>query len=378
MSNIVSEVRRIRELYPEERINKSKARLESVWNLKFPEDRIPYVFSSFPFPSRMHGLLMDFAGYDAQDTLFYQVEAIKAHAVLNDDYIPALYPGMRAGAIPSAFGCEEFVKDEQFYVKPIIQSTQDIYRLEKPDLAGSGFTGVVLERIRYFRKETRGELPIHSTDMQGPLSIACNLWHNEAVMLAMVDEPEAVRFLLDLATEAFIDFMKLQIEAAEGDIVPIHCMPFAWMPPDKGVCVSEDYMALLSPSMYAEFLVPCLERIAGVFGGIVLHSCGNFVHTLSILRKMKGLLGINFGVSETPLDEVIRKLGTEFVLLPHASEVSSCNTPVLSQAEHIRQSMRIAKKHRVPIQVQVFIDPASADADEVLSLDKLALEESQI
>lgn len=331
MTDIASEISKIKELYPEERISESKARLESVWNRQFPKDRIPFVFSSFPFPSHLHGLSMDFAGYDASITLSYQLEGIKAHAVLDDDYVPSLYPGCRQGTIPTAFGCEEFVKDEQFYVRPIVHDIKDIYRLKKPDLAKNGFTRVIIERIRYFRKETEGKLPIHICDMQGPFSIACALWNDEALMLAMADEPKAVRFLLDLATETFIEFVKLQIEAAEGDIIPIHCMPFAWMPREKGISLSDDYLAILSPSLSADFARPCLERIADIFGGLVIHSCGNFIHNLENLRDTKGLLGINFGVSESPIQEIIDKLGTEVVLLPHASEVSSCGVPVLSQ-----------------------------------------------
>ncbi|MCL5102987.1 MAG: uroporphyrinogen decarboxylase family protein [Armatimonadetes bacterium] len=321
---------------------------------------------------------MDFAGYDASTSLAYQLDAIKARAALGDDYIPSLWPGMRAGAVATAFGCEEFVVADQFYVRPIIRSSGDIYHLKKPNLADAGFTRVVLERIRCFRKETRGMLPIHITDMQGPVSLACSLWDDQALMMAMVDQPEAVRFLFDLATEAFIDFVNLQIEAAEGDIVPIHCMPFAWMPPDKGVCVSEDYITLLSAPTYEEFVVPCLERIASAFGGIVVHSCGNFVHSLEMLKGTKGLLGLNFGISETPLPEVINVFGDEVTLLPHASEVSSCCVPVMSQAEHIEYTMELGKRHRLPMQVQVFVDPKSANPDEVLRLDRLASEVSRI
>ena len=173
---MVSEVSKIKALFSEERIAESRARLEAVWNLEFPEacpeqgrgDRIPFVFSSFPFPSQFHGLLMDFAGYDAAVTLAYQLEGIKARAVLNDDYIPSLYPGCRQGTIPTAFGCEEFVRQGQFYTKPIVRDIKDIYNLKKPDLAKKGFTSVILERIRYFRNQTQGQLPIHICDMQGP------------------------------------------------------------------------------------------------------------------------------------------------------------------------------------------------------------------
>lgn len=87
MADPASEVHQIKTLYPEERIAKSKARLESVWHRKSPEDGIPHVFISFPFPSKLHGLLMDFAGYDAETALAYQLEAMYAY---NHAHLPFL------------------------------------------------------------------------------------------------------------------------------------------------------------------------------------------------------------------------------------------------------------------------------------------------
>ena len=235
-SEVISEIRK---LYPERRIAESKARLEAVWNLQFPEDRVPFVFSSFPFSSDLHGLPMDFCVYDAQVTLDYQLEAIKARAVLDDDYIPSLTSGIHQGTIATAFGCEEFEKDGQFYVKPVIKEVDDIFRLKKLNMAEKGFTRTILERIKYFRKETQGMLPIHMTDLQGPFSIASSLWNVEELIIAMVDHPAAVRDLLDIISEAIIEFVKLQIEAAEGNIILFHCMPFAWMPPGKALALRD-------------------------------------------------------------------------------------------------------------------------------------------
>ncbi|MGC8778258.1 MAG: hypothetical protein ACP5Q4_06225, partial [Candidatus Caldatribacteriaceae bacterium] len=81
--------------------------------------------------------------------------------------------------------------------------------------------------------------------------------------------------------------------------------------------VSEDLLALLSPKLYREFALPYLTRLSQTFGGVFIHSCGNFVHNLPVLREVKGLRGVNFGATETPVEEVLRVLGGEVVVSPH-------------------------------------------------------------
>ena len=47
-----------------------------------------------------------------------------------------------------------------------------------------------------------------------------------------------------------------------------------------------------------------LNRLSEAFGGVYIHSCGDWTHLFPSLEKVRGLRGLEFGASETPYDKV--------------------------------------------------------------------------
>ena len=152
----------------------------------------------------------------------------------------------------------------------------------------------------------------------------------------MRTHPEAVHRLLELMTDAFIEYVRLVDEAAEGDLVPIHCMPVVWMPKKRGVALSEDLLAVMSPTLYRTFGVPYNERISAAFGGIVVHSCGSVEHNLGILAGTRGLTGVNFGATETSLPAVAEAVKGRATIVSHMGATTCHDLPTLTTEEHIR------------------------------------------
>lgn len=89
--------------------------------------------------------------------------------------------------------------------------------------------------------------------------------------------------------------------------------------------LSDDLLAVISPPLYDQFTTPYNERIAREFGGVVIHSCGSWEHNLSAVARTKGLLGVNFGVSETSIERVAEQFGAKAVILPHCDTTVNCN-----------------------------------------------------
>lgn len=368
----------IRKLFSEERLARSTERLRAIWSLTQPKDRIPFVFKNPPHQPEIREDFFFEAGYDEELSLRYQLDVMESRAFIEDDYLPSLFPGLRQGAIPTAFGCEEVLKGDHFWCKPMMRNANDVYRLRKPALEKVGGTRLFLERIKYFRKETGGQIPIHVCDMQGPLAVAAAIWGYQDFLSAFYDNPEEVHFLLNLATESIIEFATKQMEAAEGDIIPMHCWAVVWMPPGKGISISEDLLSVLPPELYQEFGIPYHERIARNFGSVFIHSCGNFSHNLDNLKKTKGLVGMNFSLSETPIERLLTEMGNGYVFVPHAITGVSCGAlPAHSQEELLKKSMPVIKEHNASAQVVVGIEP-DWDNARIKSLNRLALEESAL
>jgi hypothetical protein len=70
------------------------------------------------------------------------------------------------------------------------------------------------------------------------------------------------------------------------------------LPGEMGVRVSDDTAALLSPDLYREFGVKYNAVIAGEFGGIVVHSCGDVQNVVKVMMEIPQLRGLDFTIPQ--------------------------------------------------------------------------------
>jgi hypothetical protein len=240
-----------------------------------------------------------------------------------DDFIPRLQPQLGIGVVASAFGAEvTFPEDQLPMTHPVIKPGEPasrVYELDPP-AANTGQLGDVLEYTAYFNKNAGRQYPIALTDLQGPLDTAYLIWNTNDFMIAMLEHPKEVHYLMRMVTDLIIKFVKEMRSRADW-FVPAHFPP-AHLPDGKGITISEDVLALLSPRMYEQFSLPYLNELSEEFGGIVIHSCGNIEHQLGVLEKVHNLRGINFGITETHFEALWERFGGKVVLLPHCSSTS--------------------------------------------------------
>ncbi len=210
-----------------------------------------------------------------------------------------------------------------------------VYKLKRPSIE-DGLLGNVLAYTRFVVQETGGEFPVKMTDLQGPVDVAYLLWESNSFFLALFEAPRAVHHLLEMITELIIAFVRAQKEAAgKAEFIPCHLQHY--LPWGEGICVSEDLLSILSPDLYREFALPYLNALSDAFGGVFIHSCGNFVHNLKVLTDIKGLKGVNFGATETPFARIVEELGGRMILSPHFGLNKDIVFPsVLAYLEHLR------------------------------------------
>lgn len=237
-------------------------------------------------------------------------------AILDFD-IPALRTDFGTSIFPSAFGAPIRLEKGRYpWNEPVVfDNPESVYRLKKPSVE-DGLLGKVLEFTRFIARETDGKFPVKMTDLQGPLDVAYLLWESNSFFLALFEAPQAVHHLLKMVTELIIEFVHAQRGAAgKAEFIPCHLQHY--LPWGEGICVSEDLLSILSPNLYREFALPYLNALSEEFGGIFVHSCGNFAHNLRVLQEIRKLKGINFGATETPFEEVLEALGGKVVISPH-------------------------------------------------------------
>ena len=224
------------------------------------------------------------------------------------DYVPYLDPFEGVTILAEAFGCPVEVPDngDPWVKNPIIKNPHDVYSIKKPAKDNRVYKRV-FDTLSFFEKETGFQIPVGATDPQGPLDVASLVWDNNDFLTACILNKKEVHHLLNIITEAFIEFYTMQYEILKNPAFPVHSFPL--IDSNDGISVSDDETILLSPGLFEEFGLPYLNRISDAFGGLYYHCCGDFGHVLDKILKIKGLRAINGHLSPKEFKpEYIRKV----------------------------------------------------------------------
>ena len=279
---------RIDELFTAERLRRSRERLTRLWHGQPPLDRHPFTFMP---------LTMDYYAPACvpEQRLRQMLDETILRGRLEDDFVPAFFPGCRQATIPTMFGAREIVIEADYTCTKIIREIADIAKLPEPSMGPGTVAHEWRAMARYVLEETEGRLPIHVTDMQGPFDVCGQMWGYEGLLTSAYDDPEAFRALLATTTEAFVMLWDAQQRAVGDRFVGTHLWGWNWVPPDAGASLSADCLVMISPDFYRTFFQPCLETIAARFGGLAVHSCGDFSQVVPAMCATAGLKAVHCG-----------------------------------------------------------------------------------
>jgi uroporphyrinogen-III decarboxylase len=243
----------------------------------------------------------------------YQERGARWHlANLTDDHVPYIMPWHGTGIIPSMFGSKVHypsdVNDDPAIKEPCLRNVSDIARLKPPDPHKDGLMPWVLEVMRYAKEHT--EFPVVLTDMQSTLGCAGWMCGQTNLCVWMLEEPQAVKDLFRIITDAIIASVKAQKEAMGDALDESQGLQGVWAPEGVGVWLSDDDAVMQSPDLYEEFCVPEVSRVFTAFGKGILHYCGDNQNKVDRFRKIENLAAINTSCMGN--FQLIRKLQESF------------------------------------------------------------------
>lgn len=325
-------------LYPPERLAASKDRWTRLWRGDAPLDRTPFVFGTFRFGYYV-------AGLTPEECLHAQLDEIIIRGQFHDDFIPTFFPGCRTATIPSLFGAEEVIVDGDFSCRQLIERAEDIDRLPEPAITPGTVAYDWLVMQQYVLEATEGRLPVHVTDMQGPADVCGKLWGYDAFLSCAYEDPARYHQLMSRITDAFILYWEAQRRLCGDLFVGTHLYAWDWVPLDNGATVSADSLVMISPAYYREFYQPYLQRIGEAFGGLSVHSCGDFSAVVPALCATPTVKAVNAGQMTLP---TLLRAGLDACTIasvwasPWTSPDVLEETFTLLHAHHLRVSLTVS------------------------------------
>lgn len=288
-------LKQVNDLYPTERLDKSKDRWRAMWNGEV-RDRYPFVFT--PATVQYYD-----GAYTPEEGLRVYLDEMITRGIVEDDFIPAFFPGCRQGTIPSMFGAKEIIIGQDYTNERILFANEDIDRLPEPSIMPDTPASFWLEMQRYYLHECEGEMPVHVCDMQGPMDVAGQLFGYDNLFLCAYDDEDRFRRLMHLAGDAFCLLWEKQRDLLGDHFIGTHLYGWDWVPQDNGASLSADSMAMLSGSFFAEYYTELLESICARLGRLTVHSCGDFSATVRPLGALDCVQAVN--ASQMPLEALL-------------------------------------------------------------------------
>lgn len=246
------------------------------------------------------------------------VENIRSWHDRDANLPPQVFPDFGTISMARGWGGRvELSSEGNPFIHPAAETVEQALSLEPGPCEDIDRAIALLETAR--RQTGRNDLGLRSIDFQGPLNTAAMIVRQEALLMGMFDQPEAVHHLLQRITERNIGILRELRDRAgrlDGNI-----WPFVWVPHDVGVCMTEDMMPLLSPEQYIEFGLPYLQQVAEALGPVFIHCCGEWArHAPALGASGIEILGAEVHLPFTRVEDVRPHL-PRAVIVPYVSDL---------------------------------------------------------
>lgn len=218
-------------------------------------------------------------------------ERVRVHEAIGDDAVPYASLWTGTALFAAAFGSPVHVSAESVpCALPFVTTAAEADKLATPDL-----TARPLERMfelgQMVREVVGPGVPIGIPDIQSPFDIAALIWRKEDLFVALHEEPDPVKRLVEKCHVLLASFVE-EFKRVFPECNLCHC-PYMWAPPGLGCWLSEDEVGSMNQAMFREFCLPSLVRLSEQFGGLFMHCCAAADHQYSEFNKIPNLRGIN-------------------------------------------------------------------------------------
>jgi hypothetical protein len=210
-------------------------------------------------------------------------------AAVESDWPPHIDTFAGVVVVAEAFGCKVvWTPNADPWTRPALGDISGVWGLKPRKPAQSPMIRRLSEWVDYAQRKLGTDLPMWTMDVQSPFSVAAHVVDPMELMTACITDPKAVHHLVGMITDYSIEMMRQHLAQMEHPGFPGRNYPS--ISENIGICIADDTpLIMLSPEMYREFALPYNSRIGEAFGGVHIHSCGDYRHNIDGLLQIKNV-----------------------------------------------------------------------------------------
>ncbi|MDR1144962.1 MAG: hypothetical protein LBK71_02355 [Verrucomicrobiales bacterium] len=253
----------------------------------------------------------------------------------DDSVLPVLGPDFGTISTAAIYGGKRIPASRggMIHIEPVAATVTDLLSLTAQPLPYEQTDFARAARL-YHQVRARlelDELYVRTPDFQGPLNTLALLLADQGELIAgLYEEPETVRAVALRVTDTLIEYVARYRDEIGPERVVGNIWPFVTLTGGRGVGITQDYMPLLGPDLYAEFELPLLKKIADRFGGVYVHCCGVYgQHLRNLAASGVNLLGLESCYPETPAEQIYEVFGDRVAITPGVGPLGQQEFPTL-------------------------------------------------
>jgi uroporphyrinogen-III decarboxylase len=273
--------------------------------------------------------------YFAHDETWFDCHLEAANAFPGVIFLPGFWSEYGMCTEPSAFGARcRFPEDEFPHAFRVIESSDGIDRLVKPDPATDGLLPFMLRRLTGYRKrmEENGHR-IRFSVSRGPLNIASYLMGTTEFLMLLMMEPERAHRLIRIITDFLIEWHDLQKKSIDSI---------------DGIFLLDDLVGFMSRDQFEEFGLPYFKELYDRPVSVkFLHNDAPCRESAPLLGKM-GVNLFNMGI-DVSLNELRELCGEGVTLMGNLPprDVLAAGTPAEVEAAAIHMMREVTDTRRI-------------------------------
>ena len=295
-------------IFTQDRIDRALRKFDDFWRGRSSEPMV----SIYNQPSYRQV-------FDEEKMVSMAVECIRKDAAGNaEEILPCFWPDFGTVSTARMWGGEIIPATAEgcIHIHPIAYTTADLAKLSPAPFEDTDYALAIKLYRQVCDRLGMDNIFVRTPCFQGPLNTLSLMMEQTEFLCGMYEDPESIHYALNHITDTIIGYVSRYCDIIGRDKVVGSIWPYISMPATTGICITEDYMPLLSAEQYAEFGLPYVKRIADTFGGVWIHCCGTYRQHLQTLRHGNfKIWGLELAYPQMTVQEVYNVFGDDIAYL---------------------------------------------------------------
>lgn len=283
---------------------------------------------------------------------------LNGYEEFGDDLVHTAQPFPAVPWLEAMAGCPIRRSEHHFWAEPVPQALDDAERIVFDP--ANPRVGKYIEFLNILGQALTPQHAVAQSVVRGPADVAAALLGESQLIFAPYDAPEKITRLLERIALLGMEFLRYQSASVPsfhgGSVIGQYEI---WAP-GWALRLQDDAVSLLSPRLYAEYVLPLDKKMFGMTPYNMFHAHTTSLHILPLLLESE-----NIGAVEISKDEGVADIGA---MLPALRSVQERGCPLVAKGRFNRSEIKTMLRglRADGLCIQVVVD-MEAEAKEMLN-----------